>query len=368
MARDRGSYKEQRRDRDGDAARKGPEDEEMFFGASPTEKKALRKTKDPKKLKLVELNLDAVDRDKFNAPEKVGEGMRLIDIAMSDDDQPTRRAPRPTSQRPTRREPPPTSMGEFPNQPMPPATFDDPEPDPPPAARRTPKDYVPTGEQGEVGGRLNVQRPWRNRFERASWVLAVVFTLAGLAAPFALPALDPELAVGAAVERAAEADPWGNPWDARETGTFSLGPDGIVSPDDVQCPEPTPGGLAHWISWSRELALLIAGGLVWLALTLSLTLDLRSQSRVVEGLRALILASLPALLGVGALAWGADLGQAWGVPDPPPQLRDAATQLMGLSAALPLHPALPWAIGWGGLCLLAAAGLRRRRPLQQTAD
>ena len=365
MARDRSSYKEQRRDRDGDAARKGPEDGGMFFGASPSEKKALRKTKDPKKLKLVELNLDAVDRDKFNAPEKIGEGMRLIDIAMSDDDQPTRRAPRPTRGDPP---PPPVSVGEFPGRPMPSTDFDDPESNPPPAARRTPKDYVPTGKQGEVEGRLNVQRPWRNRLERASWVLAVVLTLAGLAAPFALPALDPELAIGAAVEREAEVDPWGNPWDARETGTFSLGPDGTVSADDLQCPAPTPGGLAHWISWSRELALLVAGGLVWLALTLSLTLDLRSRSRVIEGLRALLLASLPALLGVGALAWGADLGQAWGVPDPPPQLRDAAAQLTGLSPALPLHPALPWAIGWSGLCLLAAAGLRRRRPLQQTAD
>ena len=97
MARDRGSYKEQRRDRDGEAARESPEDEDMFFGASPSEKAALRQTKEPKKMKLAELNLNAVDRDKLGAPEKVGENMRLIDIAMSDTDPPPAPRPRPAA-------------------------------------------------------------------------------------------------------------------------------------------------------------------------------------------------------------------------------------------------------------------------------
>ncbi|MCA8925213.1 MAG: hypothetical protein KDD82_25610, partial [Planctomycetes bacterium] len=305
MARDRGSYKEQRRDRDGEAARESPEDEDMFFGASPSEKAALRQTKEPKKMKLAELNLNAVDRDKLGAPEKVGENMRLIDIAMSDTDPPPAPRPRPAA---------PASTGR-PARPAAPA----PEPDPP--ARRTPTDYVPTGEQGQVQGKLHVLLPWRNRLERAAWVLAVLIAAAGLALPLALPALHPELAVAAAAERESDLDPWGHAWDARDVGEFSLGPDGVQSADDLQRPAPAPGGLAHWASWGRELALLLAGGLVWLASTLSLTLDLRSPSRVVEAVRAALLASLPALLGAGAILWGADQGQAWGVPDPPESLR-----------------------------------------------
>ena len=58
----------------------------MFFGASPTEREDLRETKDAKKLKLSDLNLNAaIDRDSLNAPEKVGDNLRLIDMAMGVD-------------------------------------------------------------------------------------------------------------------------------------------------------------------------------------------------------------------------------------------------------------------------------------------
>lgn len=349
MARDRGSYKEQRRDRDGDAARGGPEDEDMFFGASPSEKQALRHTKEPKKLKLAELNLDGVDREKFGAPEKVGENMRLIDIAMGDSDPPAPPRPRATGPAPRPRPP-------------------EPQPEPGRPARRTPSDYVATGEQGEIqAARLHVQRPWRNRIERASWVLAVLIALLGLTASYALPVLSPELAVAAAAGE--EHDPWGHAWAERDPGAtaWSLGPDGIPSEDDLQRPaEATP--LARWAAWAREAALLVAGALVWLALTLSLTLDLRSPSRAVEAVRVLLLASLPALAGLGALAWGAGLGTPYGLPHPPAALAGGVERLLGLSAALPPHPAAPWAAAWVGLCLLVAAGIRRARPQAQTLD
>jgi len=67
-------------------AGKGKGDGGMFFGASPTEREDLRETKDKKKLKLSDLNLNAaIDRDSLNAPEKVGDNLRLIDMAMGVD-------------------------------------------------------------------------------------------------------------------------------------------------------------------------------------------------------------------------------------------------------------------------------------------
>jgi len=92
-SKDGGDYRQARRK---DAAKgKPPEDEGMFFGASPQQKKELRETKDTRGINLDDLNLDALDREKFGAGEKVGESMRLIDMAMGDEPPATGRRPGP---------------------------------------------------------------------------------------------------------------------------------------------------------------------------------------------------------------------------------------------------------------------------------
>lgn len=54
-----------------------------FFGAAPWERLRLRRTRDKRPVKTDELDLNAVGRRK-GAPEKVGEEIRLIDIALGE--------------------------------------------------------------------------------------------------------------------------------------------------------------------------------------------------------------------------------------------------------------------------------------------
>ncbi|RMG11663.1 MAG: hypothetical protein D6731_15160, partial [Planctomycetota bacterium] len=82
--RDRSSYKEQRRREKPRSDPQQAEDDGVFFGTSPLQKKELRETHDPKKLKVDALDLNALDREKYHAPKKVGKTLRLIDMAMSD--------------------------------------------------------------------------------------------------------------------------------------------------------------------------------------------------------------------------------------------------------------------------------------------
>ncbi len=87
--RDYGDYRNQRRKEQKKIARAmqdAAEDDGMFFGASPKQKSDLRETVDKRKrgVDLSKLDLNALDRDKYNAPEKVGKSLRLIDMAMSD--------------------------------------------------------------------------------------------------------------------------------------------------------------------------------------------------------------------------------------------------------------------------------------------
>lgn len=81
-----GTYRDDRRRAGGRIASSlrgaGKKAARAFFGASPTQKKKLRKTVDKRGVKLNQLDLDGLDRSKFNAPEKVGESVKLIDIAM----------------------------------------------------------------------------------------------------------------------------------------------------------------------------------------------------------------------------------------------------------------------------------------------
>ena len=85
--RDRTSYREQRRKEQGKAARdaKDGPDDGMFFGSSPQEKKERRETKDPRKIDLKSLNLNAIDREKYDAPPQVGQTVKLIDLALDPD-------------------------------------------------------------------------------------------------------------------------------------------------------------------------------------------------------------------------------------------------------------------------------------------
>ena len=67
------------------SASRGSPDEGMFFGASPTERADLRETKDAKKLKLSDLDMNAA-LGRGDAPEKVGKTMSLMDMAMGNDE------------------------------------------------------------------------------------------------------------------------------------------------------------------------------------------------------------------------------------------------------------------------------------------
>jgi len=88
-------------------------DDGLFFGTSPTEKKDLRETPEVKKVDLRSLDFDSLDRSKYDAPEKVGESLRLIDMAMGKEPAPppklhfgspeSRRAPRPNTPQATAR-------------------------------------------------------------------------------------------------------------------------------------------------------------------------------------------------------------------------------------------------------------------------
>ncbi|MCA8921000.1 MAG: hypothetical protein KDD82_04280, partial [Planctomycetes bacterium] len=102
---DGADYRQARR-RDTASQGKPPEDEGLFFGASPQQKKELRETKEKRAISLDDLDLDALDRERFGAGEKVGQSMRLIDMAIGEEPavapgkppaarRPVRGAPRP---------------------------------------------------------------------------------------------------------------------------------------------------------------------------------------------------------------------------------------------------------------------------------
>ena len=71
------SYKDQARQTAG--GQNSRDREQMFFGASPTERKDLRETKDKKGIRLDDLDLHAADE---REQPKIGENVRLIDMAM----------------------------------------------------------------------------------------------------------------------------------------------------------------------------------------------------------------------------------------------------------------------------------------------
>src|SRR5688572_3810567 len=69
-------------------------DDGLFFGASPEQKKDLKQTEKPKGVDMKSLDFNALDRDKYNAPEKVGESVRLIDLAMGGGPKPPKLKPK----------------------------------------------------------------------------------------------------------------------------------------------------------------------------------------------------------------------------------------------------------------------------------
>lgn len=101
-----------------------PGNQSMFFGTHPTERKELRESDEPKKIKLSDLDMNAaIDREKLGAPEQVGETFKLIDVAMGTAPgkrpPPQARRPGPPQARPNQRPGParPAPQGQRPAPP-----------------------------------------------------------------------------------------------------------------------------------------------------------------------------------------------------------------------------------------------------------
>lgn len=364
MTSERGTYRDDRRKSAGRLASSirnaGSRAARAFFGASPAQKKRLRKTVDKRGVKVGDLDMNALDRGRFNAPEKVGESVRLIDIAMGNAPDgpapglvapPTPPAP-PTSKpeappAPTRR--PPPRLPERPARPAlggPPPTLS--PRDPGEQDRDEDDDDAQDGDDADERVGL---------LPRVAAVLALLCLVATPTAAPLLRLLRPDLAVAGAAARGAPVDPWGNPWFGPTTGRWSAGPDGHddgLTHDDLPARHDDPH-LALAAGWATEVGLALAVAFTWLAMALG-RLRARRGGVLVEGGRALLFASLPAVLGAGALLWGLD---AVALPWPPPApLRDALAAHVAPHLGA-LGGPLPAAGAWAAACVLLALVARR---------
>lgn len=372
MTSERGTYRDDRRKSAGRLASSirnaGSRAARAFFGASPAQKKRLRKTVDKRGIKVGDLDMNALDRGRFNAPDKVGESVRLIDIAMGnapDGPAPGLVAsppPPPASTpsaapAPTRRPPP-----RLPERPARPARGG---PPPTPLSPRDP------GEQDREDEDTDEEQDGDDASERVGLlprVAAVLALLCLVATPTAAPLLRllrPDLAVAGAAARGAPVDPWGNPWFGPTTGPtngptngrWSAGPDGHddgLTHDDLPARHDEPD-LALAAGWATEVGLALAVAFTWLAMALG-RLRARRGGLLVEGGRALLFASLPAALGAGALLWGLE---AVALPWPPPApLGEALTTHVAPHLGAIGGP-LPAAGAWAAACVLLALVARR---------
>lgn len=326
-------------------------DQPLFFGSSPDEKKALRHTPERRPVKLDELDMNAVDRSKFDAPEKVGETIDLIDIALG-------KAPAG----------PPPEL-----RPRPP----EPAAAPPPRVATARAKHGPAGPD-EKAPEFEVQARAEPR-----GLLESLALLAALAALALVPGLRPllrELRPGMATWALAErqapggspsmrtgVDPWGAGWHALPARpgapfVYSIGPDGVDQQgkgDDVPAREPAADPrLVTALAWGPELAGLAAFLCGWFALAKGCLRQPRGRALGEAG-RMLVLALGPWLLGSAALYWLAG-ALPWPVPA-------AAAPIAGPLASLhdPHGLQLPDGLmllagAWAIPCAIGAVRARRR--------
>lgn len=319
-------------------------DQPLFFGSSPDEKKARRHTPEARTVKLSDLDMNAVDRSKFDAPEKVGETIDLIDIA----------------------------MGSAPAGPPPELRPKAPEPVAPVNRMATAraKHGPASPDEKAPGFQVEARAEPRGALE----ALALLAALVALAlVPGLRPLLRqarPGMATWALAERQAPGglpsartgvDPWGRGWHAAPGPKFvySIGPDGVDQQgkgDDLPAREPAADPrLVTALAWGPELAGLAAFLCGWLALAKGRLRQPRG-GRIAEAVRILVIAAGPWALGAGLVAW-----LAGALPVPVPAAAGLARELL---ASLGAPGGVPgWAIVgavWGLPCLIGAVRARRR--------
>ncbi len=379
---ERGTYRHDRRQAAGRVASSikhaGARAARMFFGASPQQKKKLRKTVDKRGVKLDDLNVNALDRSKFHAPEKVGESVRLIDIAMGNapdgpapDVLPAPPASPTEPARPTRRQPPPprpARPGPAPVAPRPGPVDRGPHPDEHDDDDHD--DHDDDHDEGRIG-----------LLPALAGVLALLAFALFPTSGFLLRTRAPDVAVAGAAMRGAELDPWGNAWCAtKPTPTapakrYSAGPDGRddgLTRDDVDV-DVAASTLAPEVvaaaAYAEEATLTLGLLFTWLAMTLG-RLRAPRGGLVVELTRAGIFASLPAVLGAVVVLWSCDAAPSLGLPAPPDAIAPVGDlvreQVTPCVEPLDLPAPGATAAGWAAACLLVALLVRRSlgRPVE----
>ncbi|MCO5165227.1 MAG: hypothetical protein M9894_02510 [Planctomycetes bacterium] len=361
MTSERGTYRDDRRRAAGRLASSiksaGSRAARAFFGASPAQKKRLRKTVDKRGVKVGDLDMNALDRSRFNAPDKVGESVRLIDIAMGK---------APDGPAPDLAPPSPPPAPEAPARPAPRRPAPPPRPTrererrgPPPSAGAPVED-----EEDEEDEQDEQDAERVGLVPRLAAVLALLCLVATPAAAPLLRLLRPDLAVAGAAARGAPTDPWGNAWCGPPEARWSAGPDGHddgLTHDDLPTSHMEPD-LALAAGWATEVGLALTVLFTWLAMALG-RLRARRGGVVAEGGRALLFASLPAAAGAGALLWGLEeVALPW---PPPPPLREALTE--HVAPHLGALGGAPGAAGaWAAACVVLA--LLARRVVGRAAD
>jgi hypothetical protein len=214
------------------------------------------------------------------------------------------------------------------------------------------------------------------RPERGALAVAVVLVLAALGARPVMARVWPGRAVAAAVVRGG-GDPWGNGFSglvALDGSRFSIshGPDGVPSEDDLLVvevwtkQEPVPGG-AEWVvrrpwldsslAFLREAFAAAALLVAWCVLA-PFRRTPRAPTVARELPRALVLASLPAVVTVGLVYLV--FGRIWIVGLRPWDALEGAS----VSVVAPRHAAgLSLLLAW----VLVALGWRLSRPLEDAA-
>jgi hypothetical protein len=369
-----GTYRDDRRKSGGriasslkDAGRKAAR---AFFGASPSQKKKLRKTVDKRGVKLNQLDLDGLDRSKFNAPEKVGESVKLIDIAMGN---------APAGPAPGLAPPPPPPIPERPTR-RPRARADEvgasrPRTTSGRLAPPSPTDAVEEREEDEEDDQE--ESSGAGVVTGLSSLLALaclVFVLAG--GPL-MRTYKPDLAVAAALARDAEVDPWGNAWCASVAvppKRWSAGPngsnEGLMGDDVRDLGADLDPALLKITAWSYEGALALGLFFTWIAMSLGRLRNPRGGF-VTELVRTSFFASVPALGGAGLLLWS--VGALPSLPvTPPPELAPRGAAILEhvapLAAATGLAATHAAAAAWGVLCLVVAWVVRRVLSRAETAE
>lgn len=322
MAKDYGDYKNQRH-HEGRKLTDGLQkaaDDGMFFGASPTERKDLRQTKEKKSFKVEDLDLNALDRDAFGAEKKVGETLRLIDMAMGNE-------PTPAQQTAPKRPPPSQkkrpkkakrgvrkSLGSTWSGFM---------------ARYTREAKPPEGEAFEAapdykGEGVVVAKP--RRFLERLAVLAAVLTLGGAAAS------------------------WGGAL-GETVGSWASAANGLAKDASAEA------ALRAALS-TREALVAVGVSFLWFALG-ARTLRRPRGSWRAELLRVAVIAGLPTAVGAAFLYWTTAVSGSFAPPEP------LARPVVELLAPVSRMGVPAWALGTaclGLLCGSVAGVARLRRP------